>query len=98
MTTKYTITKDDLHIIDSYKVEKKAYHRTYAQIKALHPDSDVWKRSYKSLDREWATHTLFYDLHLFRSHTKDVDLNYPQKLWEVIGYGIVGRIALIFIK
>jgi hypothetical protein len=29
----------------------------------------------KDLINEWKTHNLFYDLHLFRSHTKDVDLN-----------------------
>lgn len=28
-----------------------------------------------SLINEWKAHNLLYDLHLFRSHTRNVDLN-----------------------
>ena len=95
---KYTITKNNLHIVDSYKVSKTKFEGELAKIKGLHPNSDVWKRSTKSLCKEWATHNLCYAMHLFRSHTKDVDLNYPQKWYEKLGYGIVGAVALLFIS
>lgn len=94
----YTITKGNLHIVDSYKVPKARFEGELAKIKALHPQSDVWLRSMRSLRREWATHNLCYALHIYRSHTADVDLNYPQKWYAKLTYGIVGTIALIFIK
>lgn len=51
---KYKITKSNLHIPDPYLIEKKKFSRILAQIKGIHPDSDVWKRSFLSLSREWA--------------------------------------------
>ncbi len=95
---KYTITQGNLHIIDSYQVSKKAFRRQLASIKALHPDSDVWKRSWCSLELEWATHNGLYAIGIARSHTKDVDLNYPQKWYEKVLYPIVGSVCWIFIK
>ena len=57
-------------------------------------ESDVLKRTDKSLIKEWCAHNVLYNLHLFRKHTKDVDLNYPQsKIMEIV-YSIFG----IFLK
>lgn len=39
---------------------------------------------------------LFYNLHLFRSHIKDVDLNYPQKKWLSICYNVIGFVYFLF--
>lgn len=58
----------------------------------------VNNRSERSLLREWAAHKLLYCLHLWRSHTKSVDLNYPQAWWEKVAYFILGSIGLIFYK
>lgn len=55
-------------------------------------------RSTRSLLREWAAHKLLYQLHILRSHTESVDLNYPQRLSVRIAYRIVGGIALIFYR
>jgi len=55
-------------------------------------------RSTRSLLREWAAHKLFYQLHILRSHTESVDLDYPQRLSVRIAYRIVGGIALIFYR
>lgn len=93
---KYTITKNNLHIVDSCQVSKKNFGRTLTSIKNFHPKSDVWKRSDKSLKREWAVHNFSYSLGLFRSRTKDVDLNYPNR-WAWL-YNIVGALVWIFIK
>ena len=94
---KYTITKSNLHLVDSYKVSKTKFEGELAKIKGLHSNSNVWLRSTRSLCNEWGCHNLCYALHIFRSHTKDVDLNYPQKWYEKLGYGILGPIAKIFI-
>lgn len=55
-------------------------------------------RSEHSLLCEQATHWALYHLGLFRSHTESVDLNWPQKWYEKIGYFIFGNIALIFYR
>ena len=55
-------------------------------------------RSTRSLLREWAAHKLLYQLHILRSHTESVDLDYPQRLSVRIVYRIVGGIALIFYR
>ena len=55
-------------------------------------------RSTRSLLREWAAHKLLYQLHILRSHTESVDLDYPQRLSVRIAYRIVGGIAVIFYR
>lgn len=96
MEFSYSISNNNIHINDSYKIKSKEsmlnvlndiYNKYY---------SDVFKRSMDSLLNEWGAHNLFYNLHLFRSHTKDVDLNYPQKKWLSICYNIVGFVYFLF--
>jgi hypothetical protein len=48
--------------------------------------------------REWAAHNLLWDLNIYRSRTKDIDLNYPQKWYVRLGYFILGSFALLVIK
>lgn len=92
----YSITPNNIQIEDSCKIRKKYFATTLERIEELHLDTEVWKRSKKSLKREWATHNLLYSFDIHRDRTKDVDLNYPCK-WEWL-YNIVGAIALIIIK
>ena len=94
---RYTITDNNLHLVDSYKVSKDKYDRELGRIKAFHPNSSVWNRSFRSMELEWATHNALYYLHLFRSRTKDTDLNYPQKWYAKVAYFIVGNIVWLFI-
>jgi len=58
----------------------------------------VKHRCDRSLLREWAAHKLLYCLHLWRSHTQSVDLNYPQKWYVRVAYLIVGSIGLVFYR
>ena len=95
---KYTISQYNLHVEDSYLVKKEKIEPFLNSARAIHPSSEVWKRSFGSMKREWATHNLLYNLHLFRSHTKDVDINYPQKWYATFVYDVLGAIALLFIK
>jgi len=95
---KYTITKNNLHIVDSAFVEKERFAGVLARIKNLHPHSDVWKRSMCSLKLEWASHNALYAIGYKRDHTKDVDLNYPQPLWARVAYSVCGVIVWPFIN
>lgn len=49
------------------------------------------KRSYKSWLKEWKTHNRLYRLGLFRSHTRDCDLEENEKLHRLIAYQILGN-------
>lgn len=89
----------DIHITDSHKVPKCAFTDVLEGIIRRYPNKAVTnERTVGDMRREWATHNLCYDLHICRSRTASVDLNWPRKWWEKLAYGIVGTIALIFIK
>lgn len=49
------------------------------------------KRSIKSWVREWKAHNRLYKLGLFRSHTKDCDLEEHEAWWKLLIYNIIGR-------
>ena len=92
------VSKNNIHIEDSYKVNKREdMQMILNDIRAKHSleESDVLKRTDKSLIREWRTHNILYSLHLFRSHTKDVDLNYPQSKLVEICYAIVSLLPIL---
>ncbi len=87
---KYTITSDCLHIENSYLIHEKkdmeVFLKDVWRYAVTHEDdySIFSKRSIKSMIEEWRSHNLCYDLHLFRSRTKDVDINNPSKGWLIL--------------
>lgn len=93
------VSKNNIHIEDSYKVNtREDMQIVLTDIRANHSleESDVLKRTDKSLIKEWRIHNVLYNLHLFRKHTKDVDLNYPQSKITEIVYSIAYFIVSIF--
>lgn len=91
----HIIVSDNVHITDSYQIKyKSVMKQTLLDLAAESPDCLTWKRTMNSLLREWRTHNLFYDLHLFRSHTKDVDLDYPAKWYTEIAYFLLSPFYL----
>lgn len=77
-------TPTNTHIVDSCLVKSKEEMRGYLQ--SLRDASDgnqaVNKRDLESMVREWRSHNFFYGLHVFRSRTKDVDLELEQPWWR----------------
>ena len=54
-----------------------------AQVReAAAEDAAVNRRGLESMVREWRSHNFFYKLHVFRSRTKDVDLELKQSWWR----------------
>lgn len=93
------VTHNNVHIEDSYAYGKTGFEPLLDWIHKMYPNCAVFdNRTMKSLCREWAVHNALYDLHLFRSHTKDVDLNWPIKKWVEIAYNVVGAIVWPFIR
>ena len=91
------VYKNNIHIENSYWAKtRKEMQLVLNSIRTNHSleESDVLKRTDESLINEWFAHNVLYNLHLFRKHTKDVDLNYPQSKMMEIVYSIVG----VFLK
>lgn len=91
----------NIHIENSYKISKWDFKNTLItrRVYATSDELDVFAhRSYLSMQLEWCCHNFLYNLGVARERTKDVDLNYPQKLWEKILYPIGGILTWIFIR
>lgn len=86
MNERVKLSRDNTHIYDSYLVRSKADMRKFLVDvrEQCDPDMAVAVRSMKSLVCEWRSHNLFYYLHVFRSRTKDVDLERYQPWWREV--------------
>ena len=78
--TNATTTPTNTHITDSCLVKSKDAMRAYLEglRETVDPEMAVNQRDIESQVREWRSHNLFYLLHVFRSRTKDVDLELHQ--------------------
>lgn len=75
-----TTTLINTHIMDSCFVKSKETMREYLlKLRESVPDEmAVCQRDIESQVREWRAHNFFYDIHVFRSRTRDVDLELKQ--------------------
>lgn len=91
MEPKITVTNNNIHIEDSYQYQTSTEMQDILNaVIVQYPTYDIClNRSISSMIREWRAHNCLYWLHLWRSHTKDVDLNYPQKWYMRIVYYII---------
>ena len=73
-------TPTNTHILDSASVKSREEMRLFLQElrKQASPDMAVCRRDLESMVREWRSHNFFYQLHVFRGRTKDVDLELCQ--------------------
>lgn len=91
----YIISDNSLQICDSYSYSKHDMISSLNLIKERYPHSDIWQRSMSSLRAEWIVHNACYRLHILRSHTADVDLNYPNRFtWA---YAMLATLARLII-
>lgn len=76
-------------IYDSYKIHSIDEMKFILnRIKEQFPNSSINKRSIFSLINEWRTHNLLHRLGVYKSRTKDVDLDINQPIIFKIGYFI----------
>ena len=92
----YIISDNSLQISDSYLYSKHDMISSLNLIKARYPHSDIWQRRMSSLRAEWIVHNACYRLHILRSHTADVDLNYPNRIEWL--YRLLAPFASLIIK
>jgi len=78
------VTPTNTHIVDSCLVKSKEDIRAYLQKlrDASSPEMAVSQRDMESQVREWRSHNFFYKFHVFRSRTKDVDLELKQSWYR----------------
>ena len=92
----YIISDNCLQISDSYLYSKHDMIPSLNLIKERYPLYAIWQRSMRSLRAEWIVHNACYRLHILRSHTADVDLNYPNRIEWL--YRLLAPIASLIIK
>jgi hypothetical protein len=91
----YEVTDNNIHINNSCNYEKSSFDIVFQYLRDKYPTNQVLlNRKDRSLAKEWATHNLLYNMRIARDHTKDLDLNWPQKWYVKLGYCIVGTVAL----
>ena len=94
----YTISRNNLHLVDSYLVPKDDFRKELDPIRVQHQtECEVFLRSDRSLCREWATNNFYYMVGIEPERTRDCDLNYPQKWWVSAAYWVVGMLVWPFI-
>lgn len=83
-TTNAITTPTNTHVMDSCSIKSKEDIRQYlANVRATAtPEMAVCQRDMESQVREWRAHNFFYAIHVFRSRTKDVDLELKQTWWR----------------
>jgi len=91
-----TVTANDINILNSYQIRKRSDMEVVLEfIKEEYPTNAVIvNRSFNSMCNEWIAHNNLYKLHIARSRTKDVDLNYPQPWYLNLAYFLLSIITL----
>ena len=80
------VTQENTHICDSCMIHSKKEMTDYlTHLRDTYSaDMSINQRSLHSLVAEWRSHNLFYDLHVFRSRTHDVDLERHQTWYREV--------------
>jgi len=87
-TTYINITKDNIHIHDSYKIDSNK--EKVAMLNEIYSHLDAqFPRSYKSALREWKAHNVLYKLNIKRASTMHTDIEAKPKLFYRICYFIL---------
>lgn len=85
------VTDSCITILDSYTTADRPLIRSILEyVKGQAPNNVTKNRSMFSLCNEWIAHSLLYKLGIARSHTRDVDLEYPQSVLHSIAWTIIG--------
>lgn len=87
---KTTYEEDNTHVENSYLATDISFEVGYI-IRERYIRHLPQTRKFDSYVREWKAHNNLYKLGLFKSHTKDVDLEEPIKWYYELIYWLIGR-------
>ena len=90
----FTLSDNNCHIINGYLTRSRDMMVEFC--KEVLPSRFIKTRPINSYVAEWRAHNLLYDLHLFRSHTRDTDLNLDENkfvrfLYRIVSLFYIGR-------
>lgn len=85
------VSSNNIKIIDSYKLNNKKEMKSVIEEVLNKTPLYHQTRSVKALVREWRSHNILYKLGLFKTHTKDCDLESNEKLHRRFVYFFLGR-------
>ena len=93
-TIEYTLSKKNIHIVDSYKIRKKAdMNGIVAAIRAeAKKKGYTYKRTNSSWVTEWRAHNYMYDKGQQRSRTGSVDLNEDESRLKLLSYSAMSAL------
>ena len=84
----YTLSKNNVHIVNSYKIKKKAEMNDI--VKLIRAEATKKGFKYKRTDSSWVTewraHNYMYDKKIDRSRTGSVDLNENESKVKLLSY------------
>lgn len=85
------ISDNCITVVDSYTTADRTLIQSIIEyVKDQSPNNVTKNRSMFSLCNEWIAHSLLYKLGIARSHTCNVDLEYPQSVLHSIAWTILG--------
>ncbi len=86
--------ENNVHIVDSYRI--KEIDAFIKDLKNTIGEDFNYTRTEKAWSDEWYAHNLVYKFGLFRTHTKDVDLNEDEYKFAIFLYRLMKPFAKIF--
>lgn len=90
----YSLTNGNVHIVDSYKICKKADMN--AIVKLIRTEAVKlgfeYKRSNSSWVTEWRAHDFMYDNGICRARTTSVDLNEGESVFRLVCYSLMSAL------
>lgn len=90
------VTLDYLSIKDSYQMRYEDIESFCDELRRRAPFS--YLRSKESWAEEIAAHNALYNLHLFRSRTKDAEIDEDESVVRLIGYKFIAWLYKIYRK
>lgn len=85
----YSVGEDGISISDSYLITNDEDKFQFLQELCLSIEGLELCRTIPSMLTEWKAHNILYQLHLFRKHTKDVDIEYEQTKWTAFMFKLI---------
>ena len=86
---KINYDEKNIRIVNSFKINKIEDMILILRIFQIRTGYKS-KRSLRSWIKEWKAHNRLYKLGLFKSHTKDCDLEENEKWWRLLVYQFLG--------
>ena len=90
-TIEFTFDRNNIHIVNSYKIRKKADMNGIVKAirAAILKQGIKYKRSNSSWVTEWRAHNYMYDKNMERNRTASVDLNENESRIKLLSYSLM---------